>query len=227
MGSSTSDHAISTEIAKTAVLRAFLPSCLGNGVSLKPDADMIHNRLPLFSNFPDGLLAPKSKALKRLTQVLPKAGFKRPTTLTVLPQRLTGTCTGTCTTLPVETPDRLSTSGRNTSFSASVGHSPGARHLEQASAADTRTGDLQRGANPAGTVELGQRQIEHKQLARPELSGLADRRRVVARRIACLDRDGQMAARRLAGVRPLSRSSTRSTSSTDSPKPPLITGSTT
>ncbi|TXS67954.1 hypothetical protein EAO76_35010 [Streptomyces sp. sk2.1] len=36
--------------------------------------------------------------------LLPKAGFSRPITSTVLPHTLTGTCTGTCTVLPEPTP---------------------------------------------------------------------------------------------------------------------------
>jgi hypothetical protein len=39
-----------------------------------------------------------------LAHLLPTAGFRTPTTLTVLPQALTGTCTGACTVLPDSTP---------------------------------------------------------------------------------------------------------------------------
>ena len=42
-----------------------------------------------------------------LTHVLPCAGFSNPTTLTVLPQALTGTSTGTWAALPLATPGLL------------------------------------------------------------------------------------------------------------------------
>ncbi|CAM5249280.1 hypothetical protein SFUMM280S_07462 [Streptomyces fumanus] len=40
----------------------------------------------------------------RLAQELPIAGLRTPTTSTVLPQRLTGACTGACTVLPESAP---------------------------------------------------------------------------------------------------------------------------
>jgi hypothetical protein len=39
-----------------------------------------------------------------LAHLLPTAGLRIPTTFTVLPQTLTGTCTGACTVLPDSTP---------------------------------------------------------------------------------------------------------------------------
>jgi hypothetical protein len=39
--------------------------------------------------------------------LLPIAGLSNPTTFTVFPQTLTGTCTGACTVLPDSTPGEL------------------------------------------------------------------------------------------------------------------------
>src|SRR6478736_2837140 len=53
-----------------------------------------------------GRQAPERRR-QTLAHLLPKAGFSRPMTLTVLPHRFTGMWTGTWTTLPERTPGEL------------------------------------------------------------------------------------------------------------------------
>src|SRR5690606_22421721 len=77
--------------------------CTGSCTPL-PEATPGESCAVLTAEAPPEAPPPDLPSPSSLTQALPAAGLRSPTTFTVLPHTLTGTCTGSCTVFPESTP---------------------------------------------------------------------------------------------------------------------------